>query len=355
MSIRPRPRDDLLDVGPYESPQFDVAVRLNTNESPYPPPEAFVARLAGAVGSVELNRYPDRRATELRAGLAELVGQPVERVFCANGSNEVLQLLLLAYGGAGRSAAVFEPTYLLHAQIARITGTLVLSTDRDSSFRVDPGHAVRFLRDEAPDVTLLCSPNNPTGMVEPRDVVNAVLAAAPGLVAVDEAYGEFAADSALELVDDHRPLVVVRTFSKAWSLAAVRLGFCVGPPWVVADLEKVALPYHLPALTQVAGRLALDWRAETDARVESIVRERERVVAALGAVAGVDVFPSGANFVLLRVVGADGHAVWEELLRRGVLVRDFSDVPRLDNCLRVTIGTTEENDAFLLALKEAVG
>ena len=195
----------------------------------------------------------------------------------------------------------------------------------------------------------VCSPNNPTGTVEPRATIERLLDATDGLVVVDEAYGEFAPWSALELVHDDRPLVVVRTYSKVWSMAALRLGFAVAPPWVVEELEKVVLPYHLDTATQIAGRLALELRDEMGSRVHRLVAERERVEARSRTFDGITRFESGANFVLFSVAG-DGHALWERLVAQGVLVRDFSRWPRLEDCLRVTIGTPEENDAFLAAL-----
>jgi histidinol-phosphate aminotransferase len=202
----------------------------------------------------------------------------------------------------------------------------------------------------------LCSPNNPTGTVDAPATVERVLAAARrigALVIVDEAYGEFAPWSALELVDDDNPLVVVRTYSKVWSLAAVRLGFAIAPPWVVAELEKVLLPYNLSVPTQIAGVVALEYRADMEQRVASLVEERGRLFATLAATDGIEVFPSGANFLLFRVAG-DAHKLWERMLARGVLIRDFSSWPRVENCLRVTIGTNAENDAFLAALGEAL-
>jgi histidinol-phosphate aminotransferase len=353
MSGRLSPRDDLGALEGYHSPQLDVPVRLNTNESPYAPPKDFVDAWLDALRETPLNRYPDRDARELRAALADQLGQPTERLFCANGSNEVLQTLLLTFGGAGRTAAVFEPTYALHSHIARITGTAVVVGERTADFTVDSASARALLAEHRPALVFLCSPNNPTGTVEPDDTVEALLEATDGLVVVDEAYGEFAARSAIRLVADERPLVVARTYSKVWSMAALRLGFCVAPPWVVEQLEKVVLPYHLAAPTQLAGVLALRYGGEMDERVALLVRERERLEAELEKVDGVTVFPSGANFVLLRVHG-DGHALWQRLVDRGVLVRDFSGWPRLAGCLRVTVGTPEENDAFLAALREAV-
>jgi histidinol-phosphate aminotransferase len=353
MSVPVAPRDDLRELEGYHSPQLDVSVRLNTNESPYPPPEEFVARWLDELRLTPLNRYPDRAARTLRDALGARLGQPAERLFCANGSNEVLQTLLLTYGGAGRRAALFEPTYALHSHIARITGTEVVAGGRRADFAIDPTAARALVGAAQPSIVFVCSPNNPTGTVEPRSTIEALLEVTDGLVVVDEAYGEFAPWSALDLVRDDRPLVVVRTYSKVWSMAALRLGFAVAPPWVVAELEKVVLPYHLDAATQIAGRLALDLGDEMTRRVAQLVAERERVAARLRTFPLVTCFESGANFLLFRVAG-DGHALWERLAAQGVLVRNFSRWPHLDDCLRVTIGTPEENDAFLAALQASL-
>lgn len=358
---RPAPRDDLRELSGYHSPQLDVEVRLNTNESPLPPPPAFVARWLAELGSVPLHRYPDRSARLLREAIAASVGVPPSMVMCANGSNEVLQSLLLTYGGPGRRALVFEPTYALHAHIARITGTEVVVAERDpGTFAVDPVRAREAVGRHRPHVVMLCDPNNPTGTTDGPEVLDAVLEAAaahgPALVVVDEAYGEFARTSAVDRIADDRPLVVARTYSKVWSLAALRLGYAVGPAPVLAEVGAVVLPYHLDAATQLAGVVALEYRPEMKARVAFLVEERDRLSAALEDLDGVTPFPSGANFVLLRVHHDpdEGHAIWQALVDRGVLVRDFSRWPRLAGCLRVTVGTRAENDRFLAALAEVL-
>lgn len=354
----PEPRPDVQALEGYHSPQIDVPVRLNTNESPYPPPRAFVDAWLTALGATELHRYPDRAARDLRATIGKHLGQPPTRVFAANGSNEVLQTLLLAYGGPGRRALVFEPTYALHAHICRITGTGIVTGERDADFRISPTEAGVLIASERPTVVFVCSPNNPTGTVETPATLEALLTAVldhgPALLVVDEAYGEFADRSALDLVGDDVPLVVVRTYSKVWSLAALRLGFCVAPPAVVGELEKVVLPYHLSAATQTAGVAALAFGDAMGERVEALVRERHRLAEALGRLPGLTVFPSGANFVLVRVA-TDGHTCWQKLVERGVLVRDFSRWPRLDDCLRITVGTPEENDRCIAALRDVLG
>ena len=348
-----RPRDDIDDLEGYHSPQVDVSVRLNTNESPYLPPPEFVDAWLDALRSVSLNRYPDRSALRLRRALGAFLDEPPERIFCANGSNEVIQTLLLTYGGPGRRAVVFEPTYALHSHITRITGTDLVEGERGADFTVDADAARELVREVEPAVTFLCSPNNPTGTVEPLETIEALLEATDGLVVLDEAYGEFAPERALSLGPSAERLVVVRTYSKVWSMAALRLGFCVAAPHAVADLEKVVLPYHLAAPTLLAGELALDHVNDMRDRVARLVVERERLVAALGELRALTVYPSGANFVLVRV-GADAQQLWERLVARGVLVRDLSRRPRLEGCLRITVGMPDENEACLAAMREAL-
>jgi histidinol-phosphate aminotransferase len=347
------PRDDIALMPGYHSPQVDVAVRLNTNEAPEPPPAAFRRRLGEALATIDWHRYPDRGYRTLRKAIAKHHGVAPEQVFAANGSNEVLQTVLLAYGGPGRHTAVFEPTYALHSHIARLTGTGVAVGERSDDLTLDLREVRRVVAEHAPEVTFLCSPNNPTGMAEPEETVSAVADMTPGIVVVDEAYGQFAPWSALGMVGDGRDVVVTRTFSKTWSMAGARLGYLVGPPGLVAELDKVALPYHLDAVKQLAGMLALSFTDEMRARVAALVEERGRVAAALADLP-VDLWRSDANFVLFRPQDRDGAAVWQALLDRSVLIRNCAGWPRLEGCLRVTIGTRAEDDAFLAALGEVL-
>jgi histidinol-phosphate aminotransferase len=351
-----QPRDDVALMEGYHSPQVEVAVRLNTNESPEAPPAEWSRDLAEAVASVDWHRYPDRAALELRSAIGELHDVGPEQIFVANGSNEVLQTVMLTYGGAGRTAAVWEPTYALHAHISRIAGTAVAEGERADDLSIDMDEVRRVIRGSRPAVSFLCSPNNPTGIVDDESVVRATLAeveAVDGLLVVDEAYGQFAPWSAVGMIDADTPLVVTRTFSKTWSMAAARLGYLVGPAQIVSELEKVVLPYHLDALKQIAGCLALGHLEEMNARVDRLVAERDRMGAALAELP-VQVWPSGANFILFRPLGMDGASVWKGLVERSVLVRNFSSMPRLGGCLRVTVGTPAEDDAFLAALKEVL-
>lgn len=350
------PRESVVLMAGYHSPQLDVRVRLNTNESPVGPPPEFASEMADAIRSIEWNRYPDRRATGLRAAIAALHGIHSSSVFAANGSNEVLQTLLLTYGGPGRVAVMFEPTYALHSHLSRITGTDVVQGERRPDFSLDLREVERVIAAADPAVVFLCSPNNPTGVVDARADVEQVLALtieAGALLVVDEAYAQFASWTALDLLRPDVPIVVTRTYSKTWAMAGTRLGYLIGPDWLVNELDKVVLPYHLDSMTQIAGTLALRHLDEMEQRVALLVVERERLTERLGELA-VTIWPSGANFVLFKPDAVPGGEVWQALVDRSVLVRNCATWPRLGGCLRVTIGTRHENDLFLKALTEVL-
>jgi len=356
-------RPGLAALEGYHSPQVEVPVRLNANESPFPPPAGWSERLAETVAGLDMRRYPDRNASELRQKLADLHGVDRSQVFCANGSNEVIQSLLLAFGGPGRSALVFEPTYSLHSHIARLTLTDVVTAERGPDLRIDADQAAEVVARVRPAVTFVCSPNNPTGRAETPELVTDLVARAPGLVMVDEAYGQFSNWSALELFetagtgipDAGMPdgLVVVRTFSKTWAMAGIRLGYLVAAPEVVAGCQAATPPYHLSAGAQAAGLLALDYQDEMTTRVAHIAEERGKVEAALSDMP-VDWWPSDANFILFRPRERASEEVWKGLLDRGVLIRDCARWTGLMGCLRVTVGTPEENARFLEAVKECL-
>ena len=355
-SKRLAPRPDLGFLTGYHSPQTNAAVRLNTNESPLPPPPGFIDALAVGVRDLSLNRYPERSVFRLRDRLAERHGIDATQVFAANGSNEVIQTILLAYGGANRTVAVFQPTYAMHSQVARTTGSRLLRGRREKDFSLNVSKMSALLQSERPEVVFLCSPNNPTGNTDPEEILAAGLDAVSaygGLIVVDEAYGEFAGITALSQIGEGRPLLVSRTFSKTWAMAGIRLGYVVGPSWCLAELEKVVLPYHLNAISQLAGLLALDYEVEMSVRVATLVEERERLTECLRKLEVV-VWPSAANFVLFRPETRTGTEVWNGLLERSVLVRDCSSWEGLDDCLRVTVGTADENDHFLTAIGEVL-
>ena len=346
----PRPRKGLRAIEPYAAPQLDVSARLNTNECPYPMPQDFYDDLARAVRDLPLNRYPDREASRLREELAKHAGHSPEGTWAANGSNEVIQQLLLAYGGPGRRMVLFEPTYVMHERIAWIAHTDVVRLQLDPPYAITSGDAAAAT-DERPDVIFVCSPNNPTGNTQPLWAVEELAGSTDALVVVDEAYIEFGGQSALQLAERFPNIAVVRTFSKAFAMAGARIGYCLADPQIVDDLRRVRLPYHLSAITQAAGLAALHHVTEAEAILASIRDERDRMVRGLAAMPGVDVFPSDANFVLFRPP-RPAKAAWQGLLDRGVLVRDLSEI--VPGCLRVTAGTPHEVDLFLQAMKEVL-
>jgi histidinol-phosphate aminotransferase len=352
-------RDELRGKSPYGAPQLDVPVRLNTNENPYPLPEALVERITERVREAArtLNRYPDRDAVELRTRLAEYLtktsGHPLglANLWAANGSNEVIQQLLQTFGGPGRTAIGFEPSYSMHALIARGTGTGWLSGPRNEDFTIDLAAAERAIAEHRPDVVFVTTPNNPTGTAVPpgtvRALYDAAQAAKPSMVVVDEAYIEFShGDSLLPLLEGRPNLVVSRTMSKAFGAAGLRLGYLAAHPAVVDAVQLVRLPYHLSAVTQATALAALEHTDTLLGYVEQLKSERDRLVGELLAL-GYEVTPSDANFVQFGRFD-DAHEVWQRILDRGVLVRD-NGVP---GRLRVTAGTPAENDAFLDAVRE---
>jgi histidinol-phosphate aminotransferase len=352
-------RDDLRGYSPYGAPQFDAAVQLNTNENPYPPPPDMVAdialRVAEAAGSI--NRYPDREALALRCNLAEYLTQrvgsevSVDQVWAANGSNEILQQLLQVFGGAGRRALTFAPSYAMHPLIATVTGTSVVRVVRPVDAPLTAAAAAAAVTTHQPDVVFLCSPSNPTGGIVGLEVVKAVYAASSGIVIVDEAYGEFADSSgypsAVSALVGRERLVVTRTLSKAFAFAGARLGYLAADPAVVAALRLVRLPYHLSSLTQAAARVALSYAAVVLSSVDAVVDQRDRLVSALSDL-GFPTVPSAANFVLFGGLDRHGGAptVWRRLAEAGVLVRDVG----LPGWLRVSVGTEPEMSTFLAAL-----
>ncbi|MEU8182747.1 histidinol-phosphate transaminase [Micromonospora sp. NPDC049044] len=345
-------RDDLRGLSPYGAPQLDVPVRLNTNENSHPVPEPVVEAIGKALAAElrELNRYPDRDAVALRADLAEYLGHglTVEQVWAANGSNEIQQQLLQAFGGPGRSALGFVPSYSMHPLLALGTGTRWVPARRGADFGLTVDEAVAQVREHQPDVVFLCSPNNPTGTALDPAVIAGVLDVAPGMVVVDEAYAEFARPgtvSALAVLPGHPRLVVTRTMSKAFGFAGGRLGYLAADPAVVQAVQLVRLPYHLSTLTQAAARAAVTHRDALLATVSAIMVQRDRIVATLRE-RGLRVADSDANFVLFEV-GGDQSTVWHALLAQGVLVRDVG----LPGWLRVTAGTSAETDAFLSAME----
>ncbi len=349
-------REDLRGQSPYGAPQLDVPVQLNTNENPHPPSEALIDDVAAAVAeaAAALHRYPDRDAVALRTDLADYLTRQtgtaltVDNLWAANGSNEILQQLLQAFGGPGRSALGFEPSYSMHPILASGTRTDWLPTPRRADFTIDADAAVRAIAEAAPDLVFIASPNNPTGHSIPPQDLRAIVEAAPGIVIVDEAYAEFSSvPSAVELIAEFpTKLVVSRTMSKAFAFAGGRLGYFAAAPAMVEAVLLVRLPYHLSALTQAAARAALRHADDTLGTVAALAAERDRVSARLAEL-GFTVVPSDANFVLFGGF-AESAASWQRYLDRGVLIRDIG----IPGYLRTTIGLPAENDALLAASEQ---
>jgi histidinol-phosphate aminotransferase len=344
-------RDDLRGKSPYGAPQLAVPVRLNTNENPHPPTKALVDDVVASVreAAVDLHRYPDRDAVALRGDLAAYISVQtgvrvdVENLWAANGSNEILQQLLQAFGGPGRSAIGFVPSYSMHPIISDGTRTEWIQTARAADFSLDVEAAVAAIADRTPDVVFVASPNNPSGQSVSLPDLRKLLDATPGILIVDEAYGEFSSQpSAVALVADYpTKLIVTRTMSKAFAFAGGRLGYLIATPAVIDAMLLVRLPYHLSSVTQAAARAALRHADDTLGSVATLIAERERVSTALSGM-GFRVVPSDANFVLFGQF-ADAPTTWQRYLDAGILVRDVG----IPGYLRVTTGLAGENDVFL--------
>lgn len=344
-------RDDLRGLSPYGAPQIDVPIQLNVNENNHGIPQAVADDIVAAVAAVVrgVHRYPDREFVALREALAAFLGDAItpEQVWAANGSNEVLQQFLQAFGGPGRKLLGFTPSYSMYPLYARGTHTDWVTSSRGADFTLDASSAVAAVEREQPDVVVLCRPNNPTGTALGLDVIEAVYAAAPGMVLVDEAYQEFSElPSAISLLPGRPRLAVSRTMSKAFAFAGVRLGYLVADPAVNDALRLVRLPYHLSALTQAAATAALGHAPEMLANVDAIKAQRDRIIRELPAL-GYAPWPSESNFVLFGGV-ADPQRTFRALIERGIIIRDVG----IPHSLRVTAGTEAETSAFLAALAE---
>jgi len=356
-------RDDLRGLTPYGAPQLSVPVQLNVNENTHGIPEDVARDIVESIARAVLtvNRYPDREFTQLRDSLADYLNSSMEsagdtavasiltrdHIWAANGSNEVLQQILQAFGGPGRSVLGFPPTYSMHSIIAAGTGTRWIAAERDDEFAISPETVVRAIEEHQPDIVFLCAPNNPTGTPLGMETVEAAYAATTGIVVVDEAYAEFipaGMPQAISLLPGRERLIVSRTMSKAFAFAGARLGYLAADPAVADALRLVRLPYHLSALTQAAANAALRHSPEMLAMVDDIRHERDRMVTEL-TLLGYRPHESWANFVLFGGV-ENPHEVFEALLAEGILIRDIG----IPNHLRVTAGTAAETTAFLEAL-----
>ncbi len=355
MDVRALIKKEVLGQKAYAVDLSDCPVKLDANENPLSLSRAAAAVLHDAVRDVALNRYPDPEARKLRDRLSALYGVPREMILAGNGSDELIQVLLAALrtGGEGGGVLLPVPTFAMYGITAVNLGHRVIEVPLDGDFDLPEGFAGRWAGGEGPDIVFLAYPNNPTGNCFSRRRMEEVLDAAKGLVVVDEAYGPFSGKTFLPEVKRRENLVILRTFSKV-GFAAIRLGVLIGSPALLGELNKVRLPYNLNALTQAMGARLLEHGEELDRQVRAIVKGREELFRELKKMEGVRPFPSDANFILFRCA-YDKDRVYKGLLERGVLVKSFASPPVLRDCFRVSVGTEEENRAFVAALHDVVG
>ncbi len=344
-----RPREGLGLRKGYHSPQLNVEVRLNTNESPFQLPDGFYRRLAEVTQTLALNRYPDRSYFKVKEVLAEQCRVEPEMIFAANGSNEVIQSICLAYGGHGRKAMVIEPTYAMHSQIARHCGSEVDIFLREQPRNLGYAEFERNLTTSSPDMVFLCSPNNPTGESLDQKIIDLAISNDDLAVVLDQAYVDFASTPWRYISANN--VLQSRTFSKAYALAGLRFGYLIASREVVEVLEEVVLPYHLDSMKQAAVLCATEFAGQVVEAHAEIIAQREKLIKELNALA-VEAYPSEANFVLIDFGELDANSLWNRLVDKSILVRNCSGWPGLKNHLRVTVGNADENQRFIEALSE---
>lgn len=352
-------RESLRPLSPYGAPQVPARASLNTNENPYPPSFGLQKAITDAISAVaaDLNRYPDRDATKLRTQLATYINEQsgtkfsVENIWAANGSNEIIQSIFLAF--AQGSVLGFTPSYSMHPLIAKTTGAQWIDGKRNIDFSLNTADAVSEILKHKPTLTFITTPNNPTGGAVTIDAIQMLADAAKtvgGLLVVDEAYAEFSQEiSAVTLITNNPHVIVIRTMSKAFAFAGARVGYLVSDQAVKDAMMIVRLPYHLSALTQAAAQVAIDHRSELLAGVSTLIAAREAIVTELHTM-GLTTIPSSANFILFTGFKQEAPQLWSAMLEKGVLIRDVG----LSGYLRVTIGNEAENQLFISALKELI-
>jgi histidinol-phosphate aminotransferase len=349
--LRP-PRAELADLVAYDAKDVRAEINLSANENPRNLPGEVLEKLADRVRfDIPFNRYPDPLATRLRELIAQANGLDAANVLVGNGGDEIILDIILAWGGPGRKLVDMPPTFAMYEIDARVTGTRVVEVPRNAEFEVDGESLMAAVADQDPDIVVISNPNNPTGTMTAETLLIELLNATDALVLVDEAYFEFSRQTMRPHMERHPNLAILRTFSKAFSLAGLRAGYLLAHADVVRELTKVRQPYSVNRFTQVAASLAFRERMVFEAGVRETMCNRDRLMHGLAQMSEVAVFPSEANFVLFRVDQA--AAIWRDLLHdHSILVRDLSRTPGLEDCLRVTVGTEEEVDRFLQAMDE---
>ena len=352
MGISNSIKGSVLALRPYTLAPHRASVKLNQNENPWDAPAEIKQETMNRMEARAWSRYPDFMPQRLHERLAEFSGWQPDGIIAGNGSNELIQALLMVTIGEGKRVLITEPTFALYRQITTVLGGEVLSVPLRSDLQFDVAALLEEIEKKQPDVTIICSPNNPTGCVISDEELVVVLKAARGLIVIDEAYHEFAGHSAVSLLGDHKNLVVLRTFSKAMAMAALRVGYLLGSPELVLEIAKAVLPYNLNAFSQTAGEVAIEmFDAKLKPLVEAICAERDRLYVELASIPGLVPVQSQANFMVVHST-RDPKQVFAELLKRDILVRDVSGYPMLKDYFRVSVGRPEENDLLVKALRE---
>src|SRR5947209_914964 len=346
--IKPRVRE----LRAYTLSPDRASVKINQNENPWETPARVLFRSLRRLSRRAWSRYPDFVPASLHERLSSFAGWRADGVIAGNGSNELIQALLMVTVGEGKRVLISEPTFALYKQVTTVLGGSIVSVALDEELKFDAAALMKAIETFEPDVTILCSPNNPTGCRIPDADLIALLKASHGLVVIDEAYFEFSAHSVVPLLGEHRNLAVFRTFSKAMAMAGLRVGYLLASPDLAREVGKAVLPYNLNIVSQVVAEVALEmYESELKPLVERIREERERLYGEMKKIEGLTPVPSQANFMVVRSM-LDPRFVFKELLSRDILVRDVSSYPKLKDYFRVSVGTPAENDLLLAALRE---
>lgn len=346
-------RKELMDLKPYEEPSLPAGVvRLHANENPYPFPEAVREAIIDQLRDLEISRYPDPAAGALRESISAYTQWPADKIIVGNGSNELILTLMLTFGGPGARIVIPTPTFSMYQIIANLTGATAVNVPLNKDYEIDMFTLERELEHPDTKLVMLCSPNNPTGGIIDTQLVERICASTKALVVLDEAYYEFAQQTALESLKDISNLSILRTFSKAFGLAGQRVGYMLANDEVIYQVKKASLPYNLNAFTQTAAKVALEKAHEFAPQIEAVLADRSRVAEALTQMPGIVVYPSLANFILFKCTQRPAGEIFQKLTEAGVIIRYFNEAPGLENCLRITIGTKEENDIFIEKLSQ---
>ena len=339
----------------YTLSPYRASVKLNQNENPWDAPARIKEEALRRFGARQWSRYPDFVPASLNERLANFAGWKSDGVIAGNGSNELIQALLMVTMSAGKTVLISEPTFALYRQVATILGGEVESVPLTGSLKYDTRALQKVIEEKQPDVTIICSPNNPTGCVIEDDDLRSLLRTTRGLIAIDEAYHEFAKHSVVPLLNEHENLIVLRTFSKAMGFAALRVGYLLASPDLAREIRKAVLPYNLNALSQIAAEVAIEnYENELRPLVGAIVSERDRLFAELSEIGGLAPVASKANFMVVKS-DTDPTRIFADLLERDILIRDVSGYPMLRDYFRFSVGTPDENNYLLEKIREIRG